>query len=128
MPDPWAVLGLPRDAPWDDVRAAHRRLAKELHPDVAGTDTDHRRMAEVNAAFALLAAQIPRTGGPDLRNSSIHAASSELKRRDQSKEPWRPSPAANRSAPARVSPERMTSMPRRYSLASAFTRSRLHCS
>ena len=76
MPDPWAVLGLPRDAPWDDVRAAHRRLAKELHPDVAGTDTDHRRMAEVNAAFALLAAQIPRTGGPDLRNSSIHAASS----------------------------------------------------
>ena len=52
--DPWAVLGLLPTATWDEVRAAHRRLAKVLHPD-AGVEADHRRMAEVNEAFATLA-------------------------------------------------------------------------
>lgn len=33
--DPYEVLGLPRDASEDDVRAAYRRVAKETHPDVA---------------------------------------------------------------------------------------------
>ena len=32
-PDPYAVLGLTRDAPDADVRAAWRRLMRENHPD-----------------------------------------------------------------------------------------------
>jgi hypothetical protein len=45
--DPFAVLGITPDASVDDVLAARRRLAKELHPDVGG---DASRMQEVNAA------------------------------------------------------------------------------
>lgn len=33
--DPWATLGVPRDASERDVKAAHRRLVKEHHPDVS---------------------------------------------------------------------------------------------
>lgn len=33
-----AVLGLPADASEDDIRAAHRRLIQQLHPDQGGSD------------------------------------------------------------------------------------------
>ncbi len=46
--DPFAVLGLTWDATLDDVRAARRALAREVHPDHGG---DGVRMQEVNAAF-----------------------------------------------------------------------------
>jgi hypothetical protein len=48
--DPFAVLGLTPAASLDEVRAARRRLAKDLHPDVGG---DSQRMQEVNRAFDL---------------------------------------------------------------------------
>src|SRR3989442_10712621 len=48
------ALGLEPGAPWEQVRAAHRRLAKELHPDLTGGDA--RSMATVNIAFATIAA------------------------------------------------------------------------
>ncbi len=46
--DPFAVLGLSPDATLAEVRAARRRLAKEVHPDRGG---DPDRMRELNAAF-----------------------------------------------------------------------------
>lgn len=42
-----AVLGLPRATNADEVKAAHRRLMLENHPDRGG---EEREMAEVNAA------------------------------------------------------------------------------
>jgi hypothetical protein len=48
--DPFAVLGLASTATLEEVRAARRRLAKELHPDRGG---DARRMGDVNRAFDL---------------------------------------------------------------------------
>lgn len=50
------ILGLPPTAGWDEVRAAHRRLAKEYHPDAAGAVDERtralldQRMRDVNAA------------------------------------------------------------------------------
>ena len=69
--DPWAVLGLPETATWDEVRAAHRRLAKVLHPD-AGVEADHRRMAELNEALATLAARFSDESTP--AEPVVHAA------------------------------------------------------
>lgn len=47
--DPFEVLELGADASVADVKAARRRLAKELHPDRGG---DARLMQELNAAAA----------------------------------------------------------------------------
>jgi hypothetical protein len=49
--DPFAVLGLRRDASLTDVRDARRRLARELHPDVHPGNADAAAMQRVNAAF-----------------------------------------------------------------------------
>lgn len=43
----WDVLGCARDASIDTIKAAHRRLAADNHPDRGG---DPNRMAEINAA------------------------------------------------------------------------------
>jgi hypothetical protein len=76
--DPFAVLGLSPTATLDEVRAARRRLAKELHPDRHAGDAEaaravaERRMQEVNAAFdravrALLRPQAPPPPSPGRR-------------------------------------------------------------
>lgn len=51
------MLGVPTTASLDEVRAARRRLAKELHPDTGG---DGHRMGEVNRAFDLAVKAILR--------------------------------------------------------------------
>ena len=33
--DYYKILGVPRDAPEKDIKAAYRRLARECHPDVS---------------------------------------------------------------------------------------------
>lgn len=47
--DPFQVLGVAPTAGEEELRAARRRLAKELHPDRAGGDAV--RMRELNLAF-----------------------------------------------------------------------------
>src|SRR5665647_3091010 len=51
------TLGVPADADGAAIKNAYRRLAKELHPDVApdGVDTADR-FALVNVAYAVLSA------------------------------------------------------------------------
>ena len=55
--DPYVVLGLPPSASWEEISAAHRRLAKLHHPDrlVNPTDeereTSDRRIRELNIAY-----------------------------------------------------------------------------
>ncbi len=53
-PDPFATLGLGRDASSDEIRAARRRLAKAHHPDQGGDPADMQRINEA-ADEALLA-------------------------------------------------------------------------
>lgn len=47
-PDPFAALGLTRDATVTELRTARRRLAFDAHPDRGG---DERRMQQLNEAF-----------------------------------------------------------------------------
>ena len=52
--DYYAVLGIDRSASKDDIRAAHRRLARELHPDVNKAADASKRFAEVQEAYDIL--------------------------------------------------------------------------
>lgn len=57
--DPYAVLGVPRDASPLQVARAHRRLAKRYHPDL-GAEGDADRMRRINEAWAVLSAPARR--------------------------------------------------------------------
>ena len=50
-PDPYAVLGVPRDALDDEIRAAYRRLVRSEHPDKGGS---HERFIMVTWAYEML--------------------------------------------------------------------------
>lgn len=53
--DPYAELGVPRNASADDIRRAYRALAKELHPDARpGDKVAEERFKRITAAFNLL--------------------------------------------------------------------------
>ena len=55
MKDPYEVLGVPRGADREKVKAAYRELAKKYHPDqYAGTplaDLANEKMQEINEAY-----------------------------------------------------------------------------
>ena len=53
-PDWYAVLDLRPDADADAIKAAHRRRARELHPDVSSAPDATARMAELNRARDVL--------------------------------------------------------------------------
>jgi curved DNA-binding protein len=53
--DLYAVLGVSRDAPQDEIKKAYRQLAKKFHPDRnPGDKAAEDKFKEVNAAFAVL--------------------------------------------------------------------------
>lgn len=53
--DPYEVLGVPRDASQDEIKAAFRKLASQHHPDRnAGDDGAQDRFKEVNTAYQVL--------------------------------------------------------------------------
>jgi hypothetical protein len=52
-PDPFATLGLARDAGSDEIRAARRRLAKAHHPDQGGDPAAMQRINEAADAALL---------------------------------------------------------------------------
>ena len=59
--DPYAVLGLARDATPRQVALAHRRLAKRFHPDLHPDEQVAARMQLVNDAWAILSSAARRT-------------------------------------------------------------------
>jgi hypothetical protein len=52
--DPYAVLGVPRDASEDQITQARRRLSREYHPDVNPAPGAAARFDEIQQAFHLL--------------------------------------------------------------------------
>ncbi len=86
--DPFVVLGLTRIATLDEVRAARRRLAFEVHPDRGG---DQASMQRVNAAFESAVAHL--TGrrvlpDPAAPPSSPGASPPPRARREPPSVPW----------------------------------------
>lgn len=61
MTDYYEVLGVARDASQDQIKKAYRKLARELHPDVAG-DGAEDRFKDVTRAYEVL-------GNPEKRQS-----------------------------------------------------------
>lgn len=49
----YAVLGVPVDAPFEEVKQAYRKKAREYHPDMHPTEKEKytAKMAEINTAF-----------------------------------------------------------------------------
>jgi curved DNA-binding protein CbpA len=52
--DPYAALGVPRGASREEAARAHRRLAKEFHPDLNPGPQSAERMRRVNEAWWIL--------------------------------------------------------------------------
>ena len=69
--DPYAVLGVSRDASADEIRSAYRHLARQYHPDVNPDDpTAEEKFKEVSQAYAVLSdeekrARYDQTGSVD---------------------------------------------------------------
>lgn len=54
MNDYYAVLGVPRHATEADIKAAYRKLARELHPDSGHAGGDEERFKAVSQAYEVL--------------------------------------------------------------------------
>src|SRR3954464_13533080 len=52
--DYYEVLGVPRDAPEQEIKKAFRRLARRLHPDVSEEPDAEARFREVSEAYEVL--------------------------------------------------------------------------
>jgi molecular chaperone DnaJ len=52
--DYYEVLGIPRTATPDDVKAAFRKLARQYHPDVSQEDNAEEHFKEINEAYSVL--------------------------------------------------------------------------
>jgi len=52
--DYYEILGIPRNASIDDLKAAFRQLARQYHPDVNKSPDAEERFKEINEAYAVL--------------------------------------------------------------------------
>ena len=60
--DPFVILGVERDASWDEIKKAHRFLVREHHPDQLASlglpdelmALADKQLARINAAFSRL--------------------------------------------------------------------------
>lgn len=51
MRDPYDILGVSRDASFEEIRRAYRKRSKEVHPDLGGS---HEAAVELNTAYAFV--------------------------------------------------------------------------
>ncbi len=59
--DPYAALGIPAGASREQAARAHRRLAKQFHPDVNPGRAAAERMRRINEAWRILSDPVRRS-------------------------------------------------------------------
>ncbi len=59
--DYYEILGVPRTASSEDLKAAFRKLARQYHPDVNKSHDAEERFKEINEAYAVLSDQEKRS-------------------------------------------------------------------
>jgi molecular chaperone DnaJ len=52
--DYYEILGVPRDASIEDIKAAFRKLARQYHPDVSKESDAEEKFKEINEAYGVL--------------------------------------------------------------------------
>lgn len=60
MTDYYQVLGVPKDAPQEEIRRAYRALARRYHPDVNNEPGAEEKFKEVGAAYEVLGDEAKR--------------------------------------------------------------------
>ena len=80
--DPYRVLGVARTATQDEIRAAYRRLARRLHPDVAGSGDASVDMAAVNRAWEMLSDPARRRAHDQRAAERVTGAATSSRRPD----------------------------------------------
>ena len=60
--DPYKVLGVPRDAPDEEIRRIYRKLAKQLHPDLNPSNraASEERFKKVSSAYDIVGDPVKR--------------------------------------------------------------------
>ena len=61
--DPYKVLGVPREAPDEEIRRAYRKLAKQLHPDLnpsSNPAASEERFKKVSSAYEIVGDPVKR--------------------------------------------------------------------
>ena len=111
--DPYRVLGVSRGADLDQIKTAHRQLAKRFHPD--GSTGDEKRFLAVQEAYQLLADPLRRREW-DLRHAPGPVrASAGASARSGAAGAGRPGPggaATRRTSPGSAAPGEASRAPR----------------
>lgn len=80
MIDPYKVLGVEPGASEEDIKKAHRRLAKQYHPDLnPGDEYAAEKMNEINAAYDILT----KPGAERYRQTYTHTTERTYAQREE---------------------------------------------
>ncbi len=60
MSNYYQILGIQRDASYDEVRRAFRQKAKTMHPDVNSSKSAHDNFQKINEAYQVLRDEVKR--------------------------------------------------------------------
>lgn len=71
--DYYEILGVPRSASADDIRKAHRKLVRKLHPDVNKAPQAAKQFSEVQEAYDVLSDPKKREAYDRFGHAGVHA-------------------------------------------------------